>query len=256
MIANATVLSFLTAAVFTFILPIAILIILGVKKKISGLPLLLGAAAFFLSQIVLRIPLLGALSARESYKSFAENHYILLILLICLSAGIFEESARLGGAFILKKRRSSKDILSFGLGHAFCEAVVLIGITHINNIVLCLIANGTSGTLAAALSPDTLETAVTQLAAVNPLHVYLGIAERFSAVIFHIFATVLVFKGIIEKKLRYYVFAILAHTVFNFTGVFLAGRTDIIIAEIVLLIMAAVAGYLVKKVKLPPIDFR
>ena len=76
MISNSTVLAFVFAAIFTLILPIAFIIILGVKKKISGLPLLLGAVAFFLSQIILRIPLLNVLSGQDWYRNFAEHHYI------------------------------------------------------------------------------------------------------------------------------------------------------------------------------------
>jgi uncharacterized membrane protein YhfC len=242
MISNATFLSFAIAAVCTLPLPVAILVVLRVKKKIKELPLLLGAGAFFLSQIVLRIPLLNALSGQEWYNNFAE-HYVVFLLLISLSAGLFEESARLGGALILKRHRSFKDIISFGLGHAFCEIIIVVGISYISNAVLCVAVNDSSGTLAAAVPPGTLETAMTQLTGVNPAHVYLGILERFSAVIFHIFATVLVFKGVIEKKLRYYALAILAHTLFNFTSVFLAGFAGIAIAEAALLVMALAAGY-------------
>ena len=249
MISSSTILAFVFAAIFTLILPIAILIILGVKKKISGLPLLLGAAAFFLSQIVLRIPLMSALSGQEWYKNFAEHNIILLILLVSLSAGLFEESARLGGAAILKKRRSFKDIIYFGLGHAFCEVIILAGITHINNIVLCVTINDTSGSLAAALPPETLESAITLLTAVNPAHVYLGLLERFSAVIFQVFATVLVFTGVVQKKMRYYGIAILAHTLFNFAGVVLARYSGIVAAETALLIMALAAGYYILKVR-------
>ena len=249
MISNSTVLAFVFAAVFTLILPIVILIILGVRKRISGLPLLLGAAAFFLSQIVLRIPLLSALSGLEWYRSFAEHYTIPLILLISLSAGLFEESARLGGAVMLKKHRSFKDIISFGLGHAFCEVIILIGATHINNIVLCVTINDTSGSLAAALSPETLETAITLLTEVNPAHVYLGLLERLSAVIFHIFAAVLVFTGVIQKKTRYYWIAILAHTVFNFAGVVIVRYAGIIAAKAALLVMALAAGCYILRVR-------
>jgi len=253
MIPNSTVLAFVIAAICTLIVPIVILVVLGIKKKISLLPLLVGAAAFFISQIVLRIPLLTALSGQEWYLNFAANNYVPFILLLSLSAGLFEESARLGGALLLKNHRTFKDIISFGLGHGFCEVIILIGISHVNNVILCMVANGNGGTLASALTsalpPEILEAAIAQLAAVNPAHVFWGLLERFSAVIFHIFATLLVFKSVIEKKWRYYVFAIAAHTLFNFVGVLLTRFAGIVIAEIVLLVMALAAGYYTIKSK-------
>jgi uncharacterized membrane protein YhfC len=243
MISNSVFFAFVFAAICTLLLPIALLVILGIKKKINGLPLLIGAIAFFLSQIVLRLPIISAFSGQGWYKSFAENYYIPFVLLLCLSAGLFEESARLGGALILKKHRTFKDAISFGLGHALCEVIALIGVSYINNIVLCMLINGTGGGLTAALPSDVLEAAAIQLAAVNPAHIYLGLLERFSTVIFHIFATVLVFRGIIEKKWYLYVLAIASHTVFNFIGVILANIAGIAITEIVVLGIALAAGY-------------
>lgn len=243
MISNSVFFAFVSAAIFTLLLPIALLIILGVKKKINGLPLLVGAIAFFLSQIVLRLPIISAFSGQEWYINFAENYYIPFVLLLCLSAGLFEESARLGGVLILKKHRTFKDAISFGLGHALCEVIALIGISHINNIVLCMLINDTGGGLTAVLPSEILETAAIQLAAVNPAHIYWGLLERFSTVIFHIFASVLVFRGVIEKKWYLYVLAIASHTVFNFIGVILANFAGIAITEVVVLVIALAAGY-------------
>ena len=249
MISNAIFYAFVVAALFTLLLPVVILVILGAKKKINGLPLLVGALAFFLSQIVLRMPLISAFSGQAWYQDFAKN-FIPFVLFLSLSAGLFEESARLGGALLLKKHRSFKDAISFGLGHAFCEVIVLIGISHVNNVILCTVINGDGGGLAAALPPEILEAAANQLTAVNPAHVYLALLERVSAVILHIFATVLVFKSVTERKWYFYVLAIAAHTIFNFTGVLLANFVGAVIAEAALLAMALAAGYYIIKNKL------
>jgi len=242
MIANATITAFGVAAIITLLVPIVILIALAIKRKISGLPLLLGAVAFFVSQIVLRMPILSALSGQEWYIALTKN-FILLALFLSLSAGLFEETARLSGALLLKKRRSYKDIISFGLGHAFCEVIVLIGVSQISNLVLCMVINSGSGTL----PTETLEIAIVQLTATNPAHVYWGLLERFSAVIFHLFATMLVFKGVIEKKWGYCVLAVVAHTTFNFAGVVLVKYAGIVVSESVLLVMAVAAGFYVIK---------
>jgi len=241
MISGSTVFAFIIAAVSTLILPVLLLVILGVKKKISIVPFIMGVTAFSISQIFLRIPLLNTLSTQGWYQDLT-TEYIPYILFLSISAGLFEESARLGGALLLKKNRSYKDMISFGLGHAFCEVILLIGATHINNIVLCLAINNPGGALAATIPLDTLNVVTAQLTAVVPYQVYLGILERVSAVLFHIFATVLVFKGVIQKKWRYYAYAIIAHMLFNLIGILLSGYAGLIIAEAALLVAALAGG--------------
>lgn len=246
MIPGVTILSFVIAAAFCLILPVVIIIVLLVKGKASGLPLILGAGAFFISQIVLRIPVLNILSRYEWYETLTDN-FILIVLFLSLSAGLFEETARLGGALALKKKRSYKDIISFGIGHAFCEVILLTGFTHINNIIYSISVNNDSGVLTALIPEQTLETISAQLIAVNPLHVYLGVVERFSAVLFHIFAAMLIFKCVKLKKRHYYFLAVGAHTVFNITGAVLVKYSGVIITEAALLIMALAAGWYVIK---------
>lgn len=238
--------SFVIAAVFTVVVPIVTLIILGIKRRISGLPLLFGAAAFFLSQIILRMPLMNILSGQSWYQDLTAQ-FFLNVLFLSFSAGLFEESARLGGALLLKKHRSYKDVISFGVGHAFCEVILLVGIANISNAILCLSIN--SGNGLSMLPSERMETMLAWLTGTNIMDVYMGILERFIAVIFHIFATVLVFTGVTKKKIHYYLLAILAHTLFNLSAVLLARFTGTVITEIMLLIVALTMGFYVLKRK-------
>ena len=259
MVSSSVVLSFVIAAIATLVAPVAILVALGLKKQVNGLPLALGAAAFFVSQILLRIPLLGLLTGQAWYQEASVRFFLPVLFVVCLSAGLFEESARLAGATFLKENRSFKDILSFGLGHGFCEVVLLIGATHCNNILFSLVANNPGGALAdmmwGALTPDMLDAVALQLAAVEPMQVYLGILERFSAVMLHLFATFLVFQGVVkQKRLLYYTLAVLVHTAFNFVAVVAAHYAGLVVSEVLLLAMALAVGYCLmreKQKKLP-----
>jgi uncharacterized membrane protein YhfC len=237
------VLSFVTAAIFTVVLPIALLIFLGIKRKIKGLPLLFGMAAFFVSQVVLRMPLMGVLSEQSWHLNLAAQ-LIPYALFLSFSAGLFEESARLGSALLLRKHRSYKDVISFGLGHAFCEVILLAGIASASNALMCLLNNSGGG-----LPIEQTGKMLTWLMNTNVLDVYLGVLERFIAVVFHIFATVLVFKGVVEKKIRYYFLAMLIHTAFNFSAVLLAQYFGGLAAEIVLLVLALPMGIYALKCK-------
>jgi uncharacterized membrane protein YhfC len=90
-----------------------------------------------------------------------------------------------------------------------------------------------------------MESVTPLLLAAEPFHVYLGILERFSATLFHIFATVLVFRAVIERKWHYAALAVAAHTLFNFIAALLMRFTGIVITEAALLVMALAAGYYV-----------
>lgn len=227
-VSTAVIWTFLLALVCTLLLPVVVLLVLGLMKKISLLPLGLGFASFFLSQILLRLPLLQWCAGQVWYQELAASSPVLLGLLLAFTAGLFEESARLGGACLLGPRkpaypggpprsgyRTWKGALSFGLGHGLCETILLAGMTHVNNLIFCLLLNFGQDALASLLPADQLELVVEQFAAVTPALILAGILERVSAVLFHLFATGLVFLGVAAKRWFLYPAAILCHTLFN-----------------------------------------
>ena len=218
--------SFAAAAFCTLVLPVVLLIVLAVMKKIRLAPLALGFVSFFVSQMVLRIPLLQLLNAAGALNDIAANTVLYAVVVGGLSAGLFEETARLGGAAILKNYRTWKDMVSFGLGHGLCEVMLIAGMTHVNNLLLMAALSdpgGPLGVLLAGADSATLELVAGQLAAATPAVVALGLLERVSAVLFHLFATSLVFTAVIRRKPLWYFAAVAAHTLFNSLAVLLSG---------------------------------
>ena len=235
--------SFAVAAFCTLVLPVVLLILLGVMKKIRLAPLALGFVSFFVSQMVLRIPLLQLLTATGALKTFAA-HTVLYAVVGGLSAGLFEETARLAGASILKGQRSYKDMISFGLGHGLCEVMFIAGMTHVNNLLLSAAlsaSDGPMGALLAGVDSATLELVASQLAAATPGVVALGLLERVSAVLFHLFATSLVFTAVIRRKPGWYFAAVAAHTLFNSLAVLLSGF-GVLTVELVLFALGLAMG--------------
>ena len=233
-IATNVITAFGVSAFCTLILPIVILIVLAAKHKLSGLPLLAGFLSFFISQIILRLPLLQILSGQAWYAQFASNPLVAAIVIGGFSAALFEETARLVGASLLKKHRSYQDVLSFGLGHAFCEVIFLVGFSQLNNIIICLMVNSQQ----TDAMGNALSLVTQQMASVSPMLVYVGIVERVSAVAYHLFATCLVFRAVTFKKPQYYFAALLAHTVFNAASALLMNYFGIWVSEGVLLVAA------------------
>ena len=215
MISNALIVSVGISLVCTLILPVVVLAVLLITRKLNPLPLLAGFASFFVSQILLRIPLLQVLSTQSWFAAFAAHTVVYVIVVGGLSAGLFEETARLVGAKLLKKHRTYKDMLSFGLGHGLCEMILLIGLGQLNNLLFCLLVRDPQLAASLGVGNDLLQAVTQQLAATSPLMVYLGILERVSAVMYHVFATCLVFLAVKRRRPVLYLAAILAHTVFN-----------------------------------------
>lgn len=256
-VASSTVLAYAIGAFATTLLPVIILIVLGVRKKLSVTPMFIGVLAFFVSQVVLRLPILSVLGTQSWFKSFAENNYIVYVVVIGgFTAGLFEETARyLGVKFILKKQRGYQDAISFGLGHGFCEAILITGLTFINYLIYCIMINGgTFDTLAKAMPSATAQQLISVLTAATAGNIYIGIAERVFAVTYHVFATVLIFKGINSKKIGYYFLAILAHTILNSGAVLLAKYVNVWASEGFLLVVSILAFlYIIKQKKLFPV---
>ncbi len=250
MISASVLTAFVLAAAAELLLPVIILIVLGVRKKLSAIPALLGFAAFFVSQILLRIPILQALGAQSWFKAFALNT-VPYIIMLSFTAGLFEESARqLCAGCFLKKHRGFQDALSFGLGHGFCEVILLTGMAQINNIIYSvMINNGSFQKLTASLPAAQSQQLLTAMLSVKPEAVYLGILERVFAVTYHVFASILIFKGVSEKKISYYFLAILAHTAFNMGSVLLTRYVTMWAGEGFALVFSAAAFFLILQMR-------
>ena len=137
---------------------------------------------FFISQPLLRIPLLNWLQGTTEFAIWTISYPILLMILIALSAGIFEEVFRFifRQFFIRPKESVFLQPILFGLGHGFMEVLVLF-IPNMSQMIIM-------GTLPIA------------------------IIERIIAIIGHIFFTIIVWNGFQRnKRLQYLILAILAH---------------------------------------------
>ncbi len=147
---------------------------------------LLGAACFFVSQPLLRMPLLNLIQSTADYELFYILHPLATIACVGFSAGLFEEGFRfLFKSLLLRPAKSGMlQPILFGLGHGITEACILI---------LPALAQGTPW---------------------NAL--WLGIVERILSVILHVGLTILVWNGFqTGKKFLYLAAAILVHGLVN-----------------------------------------
>lgn len=145
MIPTATILACFITLFVSLILPVLILIGYCVKNKGQGIfsAWLLGAAGFLVTQMMIRLPLLNILSASSGFLAFAQAHPFLYYLFLAFTAALFELVGRFTVARLLGANRTFSRSLAAGLGHGGIEAMLLIGLTYVNNLIyLFMIRSG------------------------------------------------------------------------------------------------------------------
>lgn len=137
MISTASITACFVTLFISLILPILILIVYSVKNKGKGIfsAWLLGAAGFLVTQMMIRLPLLNILSANSGFLAFTQAHPLLYCLLLAFTAGLFELAGRFTVARLLGTTRSFSRSLAAGLGHGGIEAILVVGLTYVNNLI-------------------------------------------------------------------------------------------------------------------------
>ncbi len=154
---------------------------------------LIGVLSFSVSQLLLRLPLLQYAGTNwDWFMLLPYTNRVLYYGILGLTAGLFEETARLL-AFELVKRKKRRlgwrDGLALGFGHGGVEAVWIA--------VTGLMAAGS-----AAFS--------------NGSGLFFGGMERLFAMTFHLGFSFLILKGTTGKKFRWWILAVLLHGLVDF----------------------------------------
>lgn len=211
--------SYAVAIAFDVLMPVGVLLWarrrLGVAWKVVGW----GAAAFALSQMLTRLPLVQV--AQYFMRDALKTSSVLLgvwIVVLSLTAGLFEETARLW-VFRkpLKDFRRWRDAVGFGVGHGGLESALLVGglsaLGLVNVIALSALDPSTL-----PLKPDQMAQVVEAKATIAALDWWmplLGAYERMGAMLVHIALSVVVLQRFIRGEVRWYWLAVGAHASFN-----------------------------------------
>ncbi|PFO66973.1 YhfC family intramembrane metalloprotease [Bacillus cereus] len=200
----------------SFGLPLVALLYAFWKKR--HIPYMLGVLAFVISQILIRIPILNYINGTSTnFQMFSVMQPVLFVLLLSLSAGIFEEIARFIAMRYFMKQREWQSGFLFGAGHGGIEAVLIVGIPVISLLLSqTVIQNGDS-------------------------YYFAGI-ERIFAMVLHIGLSIIVLHAVVQKKFRYVVYTILIHGTANaiasIIALYVQGKSGIILSEVSIAICA------------------
>ena len=208
MVPMTTVAACVITLLISFVLPIVVLIGFALKNKKQGIvsAWLLGAAGFFVTQILIRLPVLTVLQSQTWFVAFAQNNPFIYAFGLAFTAGLFELAGRFAVAKLMEKKLTWKRSLAAGLGHGGIEAILLIGMTYVNNLIyIAMINSGFFDTLitqTAELGVDIGQLVLirTQLVDMAPAIFLLAGFERLLAMTGHIAMSVLVCYGVAHKK--------------------------------------------------------
>ena len=228
MVPMTTVVSCVITLLVSLVLPIVVLVGFAVKNKKQGVvsAWLLGAIGFFVTQILIRLPILTILQRQSWFTVFAQNNLFLYAFGLAFTAGLFELVGRFAVAKLLEKKLTWKRSLAAGLGHGGIEAILLIGMTYINNLIyIVMINSGYFDTLVAqtaglGIDVSQLELIRTQfVGGTAPAMFLLAGFERLLAMTGHTAMSVLVCYGVAHKKVGICVLLCLGiHTLMDLTA--------------------------------------
>jgi uncharacterized membrane protein YhfC len=247
--------------VIALVLPVAVLAVYAAKNKKQGIvsAWLLGAAGFFVTQILIRLPILTALQAQPWFADFAQNNLFLYAFGLAFTAGLFELAGRYAVAKLMGKNLTWKRSFAAGMGHGGIEAMLLIGVTYVNNLIFIVMINSgyfdslIAQTAGLGVDISQLELIRTQLVSAAPAMFLLAGFERVLAMTGHAAMSVLVCYGVAHRKVLPCVAACLAiHTFIDLTaGIPLVLPQNIAypVIYVILIAVAAASALILKRIR-------
>lgn len=208
MVSTATIVSVVITFCISMVLPILIFVIYGVKNKGKGVwsAWFLGAAGFFVMQIIIRTPILNLVATTQGFMSFVTRHFVIYCLVLAFTAALFEVIARYVVARIMSEKLTFTRGIAAGLGHGGIEAILVVGMTYLSNLMyIGMINGGTFDSIVeqtAALGADTSSLLVVKesLLQANPGIFLLAGYERILTMIFQVALSLLVCYYVSRKE--------------------------------------------------------
>ncbi len=217
------------AIIFTMFVSIGgpvFLCFLVVKKFHAKLyPAVIGAAAFAFFVLVLESLMHKAVLGAAG-DAITGNIW-LYGLYGGLAAGLFEETGRyLAMRFYMKKSLTKENSLMYGVGHGGIEAVMIVGMSYISNLIVAWMINRNGlDSLLNGLDDAATAATIEQLSALWTLPSYqffFAGVERISAMMLQIALSYLVYRAVKEKQMTFYGIAVGIHFVVDAATVILS----------------------------------
>ena len=238
----------------SFGVPIALFIYLRLVKKADIYPFFAGCTVMLLFAFILESGAHSLVLSSPAGSAIKGNIWLYAIY-GGFMAGLFEETGRyLAFSFALKKYRAKNvNALMYGAGHGGFEAMAIVGLTMINNIVWSIMINsGRIAELTGSLTGDQLAQAQQSIGLLISTPSYqflLGGVERLFAILLHISLSVLVWFAVKwEGKLYLYPLAILFHFAVDAAAALLSGLgINVVVIEAVVAVLTTAVAFFARR---------
>ncbi|MBX5484225.1 MAG: YhfC family intramembrane metalloprotease [Myxococcaceae bacterium] len=252
MISNALIASFTASGLFACLAPVALMLFVRRTLRTDWRWFAVGAAAFTVSQLLTRIPMIAVLGSVLKKQLEQPAVQWVWIAALCISAGLFEETARyLCFRYLMKDAREWKNAIALGVGHGGIEAVTIVGLSAFSSVITILLIN--SGhfptSLLPADQPETLQKITETFLKLHGWEPLLGIWERGVALTFHIAASCLVLQRFLRGQSRWYWYAVALHAVTNGVAVVTMRMWGAVQAEAVLTVFWVISGWIIARTR-------
>lgn len=233
---GANIAGMIFSLIVAWVMPIGLCVFLCRRFKAKAVSFFIGCGSFFLFAMILeQLSHFLFLVHLDRISEVLKNNIWLYAMYGGLAAGIFEETGRyLSMRFLMKKNLNRENALMYGAGHGGMEAILILGMTSINNLVISAMLNlGTfEQTLSETADPTTVLASLKPLAALPAWQFFVGGLERIMAMILQIALSVIVYTAVRTKSQRYWFpVAILFHALVDFAVVVVARSGSLVAAE-------------------------
>lgn len=257
-VSTASIGGIIFSLLLSFALPIVLLILAKFKLKANLLSFVIGSATFIVFALLLE-PIMHSVVFSATGTLLTDN-IILYGLYGGLAAALFEETGRLiAMKFFMKGSLCKQNSVMYGIGHGGIEAILLVGLTYVNNLLYAFMIN--SGTLQASgelVDQELQKTTFEQIKVLWELpswQFYMAGIERLIAIILQIALSVLVYKAVSAKSRKFWFLAFGIHFAVDFLTVVINGLgAPIWIVETALLVAVAFVAYYACKLYKESVD--
>lgn len=226
-----------------FALPITLFILCRKRLNAARLPALIGALTFTVAVLVLENAAHGLLRPLTSSPA-VQGSVLLTAVYGGLMAALFEEFGRLAAMkLFMKKTLTKENALMYGVGHGGIEAIILVGLLYLSNLITSVMINtGAIASAFAGLDADAAQALAAQLSPLSsspPLLFAAAGVERISAITLHICLSYFVYRAARYGERRYFALALAAHFAIDAGTVLLSNYAGVAVLEIIVIIAVA-----------------
>lgn len=258
MISTSLIATFLVAALFSTLAPIAIALFVRRRLHPAWKWIALGAGAFAASQLFTRVPAVVLIAQALGDRLKQPVTQWVWIAALCITAGLFEETARwLCFRYPMKDAREWRNAIALGVGHGGIESIVMVGLSQLGSIVTILLINaGKLGALVPADKAAALDKVKETFVTMSWWTPLLAVWERGVSLTFHIAASVLVLQTFVRGQRRWYWMSVALHAASNAAAVIVMKLEGAVWAEVALTPFWILSAWIIARFRDTPVVAR